>query len=1055
MIHLLLSVVCWLPLCCHSHPSATPLPLPPPSLVNTSDPPELTGVTSRPATPPVFASNPFVVDPFSPQLAQRNPECRKSVTPESCVSVPNVTCFGTPLPYDTVSFELTGLERIWQAQSKLKEWTRLQNVPKCWAVIQPLLCSVYLPKCRDSQVDRIGHHLCRVTRGPCRIVEQWEGWPEFLRCNNTEVFRKGCGEDEFRRPGEILRFKKLEAKCPTGLVATDKKSSFYKAYDGCGLACSHSSFSREDAGFLRTLLGYISGFGFVVFLLVVATHFAPAFGKRHLFPEVIILYMSICSMGIMLALMLPQFSGDVRESVVCDRDGTRRLQATGQGYHYCTVSFFLVYFSFISFLIWFVILSYCWYARFVGRNVSSAEHRAAGGPSSTLGDKTVYFHMAAWAIPFVLTMTLISLNLVEGDYLSGVCFVSDVKPVYRGLTVLLPLLLTVGISAFYIFNTLRSLKAALGTNNADKTKTSLTVTKSMLRICVSTGLLYLCSLYTVGYAIYSFLNQDLWEKSLEDRIHCLTKKTVAEEESYVHECSLKQGPSYTLISIQILCLVFASIAVLVWMLPGEIYRIWKQTISGWMNRNSADETDKKKVRKYKKHELIQQVYAQRPQLQQQGRLSLSLDGLSVNRNRAVDMNFVQDTSSGGELSTTFAGAIPRLVQRRGALANIDQYDVETGLAKYRRGSLESRSISIRSSNRLSVIGLGDNRKRSFDSQLSIQPNELEYLRNLYEHSIQKKGKKRSKRNFFGTMGKSKRDRRHRRLSMASRNDSFTSNELSTTGGTNTPSSQVLPAITLDPSNLSDVSSSNLSLRLPKGSDGNTFEMKSIKPKKSSGFSELLERLGQITSASTETTANDPAGAGTASPGVACTSSSLRPINHHASVQTSMTDLSMVGGTQTQDNSPQGKVSIGTQYEKPSKLLRNNFPESTTTTTSSSQTESHPLQPLEPNVVRISVPHQSSEDSSIPSSYDPPPRSSGKQQQPLSTLLNVGIGGGGDSAIRRNAFKENLASSSGPLIHNRARRGGLIDHGCELELAQESPLPNQGKSILVLDTSTTS
>lgn len=34
--------------------------------------------------------------------------------------------------------------------------------------------------------------VCAATRGPCRIVEIEHGWPDFLKCDNNDVFNDGC-----------------------------------------------------------------------------------------------------------------------------------------------------------------------------------------------------------------------------------------------------------------------------------------------------------------------------------------------------------------------------------------------------------------------------------------------------------------------------------------------------------------------------------------------------------------------------------------------------------------------------------------------------------------------------------------------------------------------------------------------------------------------------------------------------------------------------------------------------------------------------------------------
>lgn len=61
--------------------------------------------------------------------------------------------------------------------------------PRCWAVIQPLLCAVYMPKCENDRVELPSRTLARPPRGPCAIVERERGWPDFLRCTPTTSLR--------------------------------------------------------------------------------------------------------------------------------------------------------------------------------------------------------------------------------------------------------------------------------------------------------------------------------------------------------------------------------------------------------------------------------------------------------------------------------------------------------------------------------------------------------------------------------------------------------------------------------------------------------------------------------------------------------------------------------------------------------------------------------------------------------------------------------------------------------------------------------------------------
>jgi len=108
-------------------------------------------------------------------------------------------CFGALLPYRrTASGAFTGaITHKKDVQASLRQWSALRTVPQCWEVIQPLLCSVYLPPCKVdstsnmSLVQKPSREQCDIVQTRCRIVEMYGGWPEFLKCDQKH-FSKGC-----------------------------------------------------------------------------------------------------------------------------------------------------------------------------------------------------------------------------------------------------------------------------------------------------------------------------------------------------------------------------------------------------------------------------------------------------------------------------------------------------------------------------------------------------------------------------------------------------------------------------------------------------------------------------------------------------------------------------------------------------------------------------------------------------------------------------------------------------------------------------------------------
>lgn len=116
--------------------------------------------------------------------------CRRSAR---CEPLNHTMCFGATLYYKQTSLSLVNSTANQnEIQEQLQKWNSLRSVPKCWALIQTLLCSVYMPRCDNGMVDLPSHEMCRVTRYPCRIVESTLGWPDFLKCGYEKNFPSLC-----------------------------------------------------------------------------------------------------------------------------------------------------------------------------------------------------------------------------------------------------------------------------------------------------------------------------------------------------------------------------------------------------------------------------------------------------------------------------------------------------------------------------------------------------------------------------------------------------------------------------------------------------------------------------------------------------------------------------------------------------------------------------------------------------------------------------------------------------------------------------------------------
>lgn len=328
------------------------------------------------------------------------PSPEKCVRPARCEPLINASCFGVPLPYTHTTIELANdSSSQFEIQERLELWAGLRQIPRCWAVVQPLLCAVYRPRCSEGLVTLPSHETCRLVRGFCRLAALGaDQWPFFLRCQHEEgrTFASGC-KDTMRE----IKFN-TTGRCAEPLVAAARESSWYPAVEGCGIGCRHPLLTEDERTSMRTFVGVVVSLATVACLFAVLT-FVIGWRDSRQYPNVMVFYMNLCLLFMCIG-WLAQFLPGAREDIVCRRDGTLRNGEPSSGENLsCVAIFFLCYYFLLAALCWLVLLAYAW------------EHRLVqGAPSAqALQAKAAYFHLVAWSVPFVLFIIVMALGLVR------------------------------------------------------------------------------------------------------------------------------------------------------------------------------------------------------------------------------------------------------------------------------------------------------------------------------------------------------------------------------------------------------------------------------------------------------------------------------------------------------------------------------------------------------------------------------------------------------------------------------------------------------------------
>ncbi|GFS11885.1 smoothened [Elysia marginata] len=349
-----------------------------------------------------------------------SPHCYRStnitgacVPVNSSLSAERMTCLGADIPFTHTSLRLAGSSSLEDALEKLHLWTALQNVPQCWAIIQPFLCSVYLPKCTSAHgVTRPSKQLCERTRKPCQIVHDLNnGWPDFLQCDHPN-FVSGCGPENY----DYVSFN-TTGRCEPPLVRTVVPESWYPGVEGCGLPCENPLFSQDEHKEAHIFVAVFGSICLACTLFTLMT-FIIDWKNANRYPALIIFFINACfflgSVG-----WMAQFAGDARTEIVCRKDGTARRgepQLGSKESVWCPVIFTLVYYFLVAGICWYVMLAYAWCLTFTALGGASARAADLGGttPREVLRTRTAYFHIISWCSPLVLTIVCLALSEV-GD----------------------------------------------------------------------------------------------------------------------------------------------------------------------------------------------------------------------------------------------------------------------------------------------------------------------------------------------------------------------------------------------------------------------------------------------------------------------------------------------------------------------------------------------------------------------------------------------------------------------------------------------------------------
>ncbi|XP_061159826.1 frizzled-2 [Syngnathus typhle] len=465
---------------------------------------------------------------------------------------------------------------------------------QCSPDLKFFLCSMYAPVCTvlEKAIPPC-RSICERAKQGCEALMNKFGfqWPDRLRCENFPVLGDGqicVGQNDSSTatvpplpvPGtqgvSVVPGHDRVFRCPAALVVPPYLNYMFLEEKDCAAPCEpargggYMFFNDKEIHFSRIWILIWSVLCCASTLFTVTTYLVDM--QRFRYPERPIIFLSGCYTMVSIAYIAGFFLGD---KVVCNEsfnpDGFKTI-VQGTKKEGCTILFMMLYFFSMASSIWWVILSLTW---FLAAGMKWG-HEAIEAHSQ-------YFHLAAWAVPAVKTISILAIGQIEGDVLSGVCFVSlsNLDPL-RGF-VLAPLFIYLFIGTSFLLAGFVSLFRIRTIMKHDGTKTEK-LERLMVRIGVFSVLYTVPATIVIACFFYEQAFRPHWERSWVSH-SC---------RSLAIPCPAQTGPrmtpDFTVYMIKYLMTLIVGITSGFWIWSGKTLHSWHKFYTRLTNGKHGETT---------------------------------------------------------------------------------------------------------------------------------------------------------------------------------------------------------------------------------------------------------------------------------------------------------------------------------------------------------------------------------------------------------------------------------------------------------------------------------
>ncbi|KAF0301547.1 Frizzled-5 [Amphibalanus amphitrite] len=459
--------------------------------------------TAFPASPQLFLSLLLLLILPSPLLGQ-SPEFQcQEISIAMCRNIGyNVTLMPNQFHHDTQ--EEAGLE--------VHQYWPLVGVG-CSRDLQFFLCATYVPICLPGlgRTLPVCRELCLRARAGCEPLMRGVrmSWPDRLHCDRLPRYGDTDRLCMDNRNGELPgppEQERCACRCrPPRVVSISPNHRLYNrsvAVGGvphCALPCQPALFTDEQHQLTERWLQVWASLCALSSLLTVGTFLLER--GRFPYPQRPVVFMAGCYLLVAVGYLVRAFAG--REMTAC-QEGLLRQDAGGElgSSVLCTAVFVLIYFFGMASAAWWVVLALTW---FLAAGLKWGNEVIAG--------YSPYFHLAGWVPPAALAIAALASDAVDGDPLTGVCYVGGHSLAHQRWFVLAPLAagLLLGMSFLLAgFVALCRVRGVLKQHRGAQDR----LERLMMRIGVFSVLYTVPAALVIASLVYEQYRRSDWESAL-------------------------------------------------------------------------------------------------------------------------------------------------------------------------------------------------------------------------------------------------------------------------------------------------------------------------------------------------------------------------------------------------------------------------------------------------------------------------------------------------------------------------------------------------------------